>query len=62
MLKIAAWASFAALCLLCGAQEQVIAAAHHLDWERRFPNYVTSEAVYGAEALPTARVRHPTLR
>jgi hypothetical protein len=23
-------------------------------WERRFPNYLTSEAVYGAEALPTA--------
>jgi hypothetical protein len=23
-------------------------------WERRFPNYMTSEAVYGAEALPTA--------
>lgn len=23
-------------------------------WERRFPNFVTSEAVYGGEALPTA--------
>jgi hypothetical protein len=23
-------------------------------WERRFPNFVTSEAVYGAEAMPTA--------
>jgi hypothetical protein len=41
------------------------AAAHHLmvnfhgdtlprGWERRFPNYVASEAVYGAEAFPTA--------
>jgi hypothetical protein len=41
------------------------AAKHHLmvnfhgdtlpsGWERRFPNYMTSEAVYGAEALPTA--------
>jgi hypothetical protein len=41
------------------------AAKHHLmvnfhgdtlptGWERRFPNYVTSEAVYGGEALPTA--------
>jgi hypothetical protein len=64
-IKVDFWDSDQQLFLARRLEMLADAAKHHLmvnfhgdtlptGWERRFPNYVTSESVYGGEALPTA--------